>query len=147
MEIFDGKGCFKGVLKIYDQIIDYEYTNPRKKDKRNEYGSFPMKLGYSQGRESESNLESSAWKKINDKVSTEYGGLYIYRDNFRVLPYGRTDFDFLGFEKRRALRASSAYFSHRRMFGYLALTRKENDKLKDKSSREGLINNASICRL
>jgi hypothetical protein len=142
--IFDGKGCFKGVLKIYDQIIDYEYTNPRKKDKRNEYGSFPMKLGYSQGRESESNLESSAWKKINDKV-TEYGGLYIYRDNFRVLPYGRTDFDFLGFEKRRALRASSAYFSHRRMFGYLALTRKENDKLKDKSSREGLINNPAYA--
>lgn len=141
---FDGKGSFKGKLKIYDQTIDYEYTNPRKKDRRNEYGSFPIKLGYSQGRESESNLESSAWKKINDKV-TEYGGLYIYRDNFRVLPYGRTDFDFLGFEKRRALRASSAYFSHRRMFGYLALTRDKNEKLKDKSSREGLINNPAYA--
>lgn len=141
---FDGKGSFKGKLKIYDQTIDYKYTNPRKKDKRNEYGSFPIRLGYSQGRESESNLESSAWKKINDKV-TEYGGLYIYRDNFRVLPYGRTDFDFLGFEKRRALRASSAYFSHRRMFGYLALTRDKNEKLKDKSSREGLINNPAYA--
>lgn len=142
--VFDGKGSFIGKLKIYDLTIDYKYTNPRKKDKRNEYGSFPIKLGYSQGKESESNLETNAWKKINDKV-TEYGGLYIYRDNFRVLPYGRTDFDFLGFEKRRALRASTAYFSHRRMFGYLALTRRENEKLKDKSSREGLINNPAYA--
>lgn len=139
---FDGKGSFIGTLKIYDDLINFNYTNPRKKDKRNEYGEFPMKLGYSQGYESESKLESNAWKKINDKVS-EYGGLYIYRDNFRVLPYGRTDFDFLGFEKRRAKRAGSAYFSHRRMFGYIGLKRETNKNLKDKSSREGLINNPS----
>lgn len=137
---FDGKGSFTGKLKIYDQEIDYNYTNPRKRDKRNEYGRLPIKLGYSQGNQSESKLEPDVWKQINKKVS-EYGGLYIYRDNFRVLPYGRTDFDFLGFEKRRANRAGAFYFSHRRMFGYLALTRAENEKLKDKSSREGLINN------
>ena len=107
----------------------------------NFYGSFPIKLGVSQGRESESKLESNAFKKISDKVKAN-GGLYIYRDNFRVLPYGRTDFDFLGFEKRRAYRASS-YFSHRRMFGYISLSRDENNKLKDKSSREGLINNSA----
>lgn len=140
--VFDGTGSFNGKIKLYDEFIDYSYTNPRKKDKRNEYGSFPIKLGYSQGYESESKLSPSAWKKINDKVS-EFGGLYIYRDNFRVLPYGRTDFDFLGFEKRRANRAGTYYFSHRRMFGYIDLTRDGNEKLKDKSSREGLINNSS----
>jgi signal transduction histidine kinase len=140
--VFDGKGSFNGKIKLYDEFTDYSYTNPRKKDKRNEYGEFPIKLGYSQGFESESKLNSISWKKINDKVS-EFGGLYIYRDNFRVLPYGRTDFDFLGFEKRRANRAGTYYFSHRRMFGYINLTRDENPKLKDKSSREGLINNSS----
>lgn len=138
---FDGKGSFKGKIKIYDEEIVYHFTNPRKKDIRNEYGKFTIKLGYSQGYESESKLDSNAWNKINAKVS-EYGGLYVYRDNFRVLPYGRTDFDFLGFEKRRAKRIGSFYFSHRRMFGYLAITRGENIYLNDKSSREGLINNA-----
>lgn len=138
---FDGKGSFSGKIKIYDEVIDYNFTNPRKKDIRSEYGKFPIKLGYSQGYESESKLDSNAWNKINAKVS-DYGGLYIYRDNFRVLPYGRTDFDFLGFEKRRAKRIGSFYFSHRRMFGYLAITRNENKNLNDKSSREGLINNA-----
>jgi hypothetical protein len=141
---FDGNGGFKGKLKMYDEEIDYVFKNPRKKDKRHNYGNIPIKLGYSQGNESESQLETNAWKKINDKVSKN-GGLYIYRDNFRVLPYGRTDFDFLGFEKRRAKRAGSYYFSHRRMYGFISITRKGNYKLIDKSSREGLINNAAYA--
>jgi len=139
--IFDGQGSFNGKLTIYDQAIEYFYTNPRKKDTRNNYGSFPIKLGYSQGKQIESKLEEISWKKINEKVD-RYGGLYIYRDNFRVLPYGRANFDFLGFEERRAKRAGTAYFSYRRMFGFIGLTRENNIKLKDKSSREGLINNA-----
>ncbi len=139
---FDGQGSFDGKLKIYDEILSYSYTNPRKKDIRNDYGKFPIKLGYSQGNPSESKLDENSFKKLNDKL-VPYGGLYIYRDNFRVLPYGRTDFDFLEFEKRRAKRAGTSYFSHLRMFGYIGLTREINNKLKDKSSREGLINNAS----
>ena len=138
---FDGNGSFTGKLTIYDELIEYSYTNPRKKDSRSYYGSFPIKLGYSQGVPSESKLEENAFKKINDKVD-RYGGLYIYRDNFRVLPYGRANFDFLGFEERRAKRAATAYFSYRRMFGFIGLSRGNNPKLKDKSSREGLINNA-----
>ncbi|GAB1473402.1 sensor histidine kinase [Bacteroidota bacterium] len=139
---FDGNGSFYGELTIYDETIPYSYTNPRKKDSRSYFGSVPIKLGYCQGLESESKLKGDAYNKISSMVS-EYGGLYIYRDNFRVLPYGRTDFDFLGFERRRALKASEYYFSHRRMFGYLELSRNRNKNLKDKSSREGLINNAA----
>lgn len=139
---FDGEGSFEGTLKIYDEIIKYSYTNPRKKDSRTNYGSYPIKLGYSQGNASDSKLDENAFKKINDKVS-RYGGLYLYRDNFRVLPYGRADFDFLGFEERRAKRIGTWYFSYRRMLGYIGLTRESNSKLKDKSSREGLINNAA----
>ncbi len=140
--VFDGKGSFNGKLKFYDEEINYSYTNPRKKDKRNFYGSFPIKIGISQGLENESKLQANAWKRISDKVRAN-GGLYIYRDNFRVLPYGRTEFDFLDFEKRRSKRATTYYFSHRRMFGYIAISRKINHKLNDKSSREGLINNTA----
>lgn len=140
--IFDGNGKFVGKLRIYDEVIDYEYINPRKKDKRNFYGKFSIKLGYSQGEEKSSKLDDISFRKIKDKV-TKYGGLYIYRDNFRVLPYGREDYDFLNFDKRRSLRAGTYYFSYRRMFGYIGLSRNKNPKLKDKSSREGLINNAA----
>ncbi len=140
--IFDGNGGFEGQLNIYgEEPIKYSYTNPRKKDLRSVYGSFRIKLGYSMGNTVDSYIETAPQKKIKNKV-TNYGGLYIYRDGFRVLPYGRTEYDFLEFEKRRALRAGSYFFSHRRMFGYIELRRNENENLKDKSSREGLINNA-----
>ncbi|WP_330747148.1 ATP-binding protein [Chryseobacterium sp. CP-77] len=138
---FDGNGNFVGTIRIFDEIIDYTYTNPRKKDKRFYYGNIPIELGYSQGEEKSSILSEVQFNKISNKVK-EYGGLYVFRDDFRVLPYGRENADFLNFELRRSKRAGTYYFSYRRMFGYLDLTRERNPNLKDKSSREGLINNA-----
>jgi Histidine kinase-, DNA gyrase B-, and HSP90-like ATPase. len=139
--LFDGYGSFNGKVRIFDQSIDYTYTNPRKKDKRSFYGKIPIELGYSQGVEKSSALSEVQFEKISAKVS-EYGGLYVFRDDFRVLPYGRENADFLNFEARRSKRAGTWYFSYRRMFGYLELTRENNPELKDKSSREGLINNS-----
>ncbi len=138
---FDGNGSFNGTIRIFDKTIDYTYTNPRKKDKRSFYGNIPIELGYSQGEEKSSNLSEVQFDRISNKVK-EYGGLYVFRDDFRVLPYGRENADFLNFELRRSKRAGTYYFSYRRMFGYLDLTRERNPDLKDKSSREGLINNA-----
>lgn len=138
---FDGNGTFQGQIRIYDQLISYTYTNPRKKDIRSYYGEISIELGYSQGEEKSSTLTESQFYILSNKVR-EYGGLYIFRDDFRVLPYGRENADFLGFEERRSKRAGTYYFSYRRMYGYLDLTRERNEHLKDKSSREGLINNA-----
>lgn len=138
---FDGDGSFGGKIRIYDEVIPYSYTNPRKRDKKGFYGKIPIKLGYSQGEEKSSQLDENSFKKLRDKI-TSYGGLYIYRDNFRVLPYGRENADFLNFEGRRSRRAGTYYFSYRRMYGYLDIARDRNPHLKDKSSREGLINNA-----
>lgn len=137
---FDGKGGFKGQIRIYDQIIDYDYINPRKRNSTSFYGEIPIELGYSQGEEKSSLLTEQQFASLKAKANL-YGGLYIYRDEFRVLPYGRHNADFLNFEQRRSRRAGTYYFSYRRMFGYLGLEREKNSKLIDKSSREGLINN------
>src|SRR5690606_34730073 len=137
---FDGKGAFKGKIRIYDQIIDYDYVNPRKRNSTSFYGEIPIELGYSQGEEKSSLLAEQQCASLKAKANL-YGGLYIYRDEFRVLPYGRHNADFLNFEQRRSRRAGTYYFSYRRMFGYIGLEREENCKLIDKSSREGLINN------
>ena len=138
----DGNGSFTGTLNIYGQTIEYKYTNPRKKDIRSYYGEVPLKIGYSMGNEKDAFHKEEIWNKLNKKVNA-YGGIYIYRDGFRVLPYGRIDADFLGLEERRNKRIGSYFFSYRRMFGYLELSRERNYLLKDKSSREGLINNAA----
>lgn len=136
----DGLGNFEGEIKIYDKIIEYKKDNPRKKDYRINYGEIPLKIGYSQGDPKDSKLDELSYKKINDKVK-KLGGLYIYRDDFRVLPYGRPNADFLNIEERRNIRIGTYFFSYRRMFGYIDISRKFNENLKDKSSREGFINN------
>ena len=118
----DGKGNFNGELTIYDKKIKYDFNNHREKNNRAFYGNIPIKLGYSMGKEEESKLKDNLWNKINDKVSN-YGGIYLYRDNFRVLPYGRANLDFLGIEERRTKRISTYFFSYRRLFGYIELSR------------------------
>ncbi|WP_412476934.1 ATP-binding protein [Flavobacterium sp. TBRC 19031] len=138
---FDGEGSFNGKIRIYNEEIEYTYTNPRKKDKRTFYGRVPIELGYSQGEIRSSLLTESQFDYLRKKVN-EYGALYVFRDDFRVLPYGRENADFLKFEYRRSKRAGTYYFSYRRMYGYIDLTRERNPNLKDKSSREGLINNS-----
>jgi hypothetical protein len=112
-----------------------------RKDYRNFMESFPIKLGYSLGREISSKLDEESFEKLVKKLKIMVDYIFI-RDNFRVLPYGRENADFLRFEERRSKRAGTGFFSYRRMFGYLGLSRNENPNLKDKSSREGLINNA-----
>lgn len=139
--VLNGEGEFNGTIKIYDETINYSNLNPRRNDSRSHYGSVPIKIGYSQGQEKDSKFEGTAYQKINQKVS-EYGGLYIYRDDFRVLPYGRANADFLNIEERRNVRIGTYFFSYRRMFGYIDISRERNIDLKDKSSREGLINNS-----
>lgn len=138
----DGMGSFNGTIKIYGNTINYSFTNPRKKDSRSNYGAYPIKIGYSMGKEEDAYNKGEAWNRINKKVDS-FGGIYIYRDGFRVLPYGRIDADFLGLEEKRNKRIGTYFFSYRRMFGYLELSRTKNALLKDKSSREGLINNAA----
>jgi len=137
---FDGNGGFSGTIRIYnEEPFKYTYQNPRRRDYRKYYGKIPLKLGYSQGEEQSSILDKETFSNLREKISN-YGGLYLFRDNFRVLPYGRVNADFLEFENRRSKRAGTYYFSYSRMFGYLDITRKGNPALIDKSSREGLIN-------
>lgn len=140
--VFDGNGDFCGTLQLYDEKVDYHYHNPRKKERGSYYGLCGFKLGYSMGNSRDSKLNGEAWDVINKRVGM-YGGLYIYRDGFRVLPYGRGDFDFIGLEQERLSRLGSGVFSYRRIFGYIEITREGNPRLIDKSSREGLTNNAA----
>ncbi len=137
----DGNGTFDLSLKIYGKTIPYSFTSNRKKDIRSNYGQIPLKIGYSMGKDEDSHIKGEAREIIKNKVS-RYGGIYIYRDGFRVLPYGRIDADFIELEESRSKRFGN-FFSYRRMLGYIELSRNLNSSLKDKSSREGLINNAA----
>jgi signal transduction histidine kinase len=136
---FDENGFFEGLVKIYKKTIEHKFKPNRPPEKR-PYGPFDIKIGYMAGEPKETML-SAEEKREYDKRLGRYGGIYIYRDGFRVLPYGRLDQDFLELEERRSRGAGYYFFSIRRMFGFIAISRENNSQLKDKAGREGFINN------
>lgn len=139
---FDELGFFSGELRVFNKRVKYTFR-PNRPPGNTSYGSFKIECGSFEGAQSASILNEEQYSSANEKLKT-FGGLYIYRDDFRVLPYGRTEADFLEFEKRRNLGAGYYFFSHRKMIGYIDITRKGNAELKDKAGREGFIQNKAF---
>ena len=73
------------------------------------------------------------------------GGLYIYRNGIRILPYGNADNDFLRIEERRNLGAAYYFFSARRMFGAIELPLGSSNRLIEKAGREGFRENRATA--
>lgn len=136
---FDEYGMFRGLVKAYEKEFEYQHK-PLKKKNATEYGPFTLKIGFNEGVKRNTTLSSEQWDELDKKFKL-YGGLYLYRDNFRVLPYGRSQYDFLKFEERRSMNAGKYMISHRNMIGFIDIEKALNPMLKDKAGREGLINN------
>lgn len=135
----DESGLFEGTVRVFNQTVTYSFR-PVRLPGKTPYGAFDIELGEMEGASRSSLLGPEEYEAMSTKTE-KFGGLYIYRDKFRVLPYGRTDYDFLKFEERRSKGAGYYFFSHRNMFGYIAISRSGNKDLVDKAGREGLIEN------
>jgi len=97
-------------------------------------------VAYIQGALSDTKLPPDEHALIMNKLD-QLGGLYIYKNDVRILPYGDSDVDFLNIERRRTLGAAYYFFSYRRMFGVIEISRKNNHNLIEKAGREGFIEN------
>ncbi|THD53842.1 hypothetical protein ERD95_05010, partial [Enterobacteriaceae bacterium ML5] len=138
---FDGYGQFKGAVTVFrgepvNHIINWNENYGAK----TQCGGFKIKFSYLQGDASESTVPTQIYTEIKSKLSM-YGGVYLYKDGIRVLPYGKPEFDFLRIEERRTKRASTAFFSYRWMFGAIEIGHDNNSMLIEKAGREGLIEN------
>jgi signal transduction histidine kinase len=71
-------------------------------------------------------------------------GIGIYRDGFRVEPYGRGSDDWLGVKSLRARKQGHAPVSPSKLFGFIELSREKNSKLKDLTNREGIQESAEF---
>ncbi len=136
---FNENGFFEGELRVFDTRFKYSFK-PNRPPGKTPYGPFSIEWGSLEGAERNSTLNPEQFRHINSKLEV-LGGLYIYRDDFRVLPYGRPEVDFLEFEERRSKGAGYYFFSHRRFIGYIDIKREINPTLKDKAGREGFIQN------
>jgi signal transduction histidine kinase len=74
-----------------------------------------------------------------DKIRIKDHRIYLYRDGIRVFPYGNPDDDWLQIDKLRGTERASFFFSNDQVVGWIGISKKENPKLKDKTNREGLI--------
>lgn len=74
-----------------------------------------------------------------DKKIIKAHRIYLYRDGIRVYPYGEPDDDWLRIDQYRGTIAAGYFLSNDQVVGYVNITRKGNPKLKDKTNREGLI--------
>lgn len=134
-------GQFKGLGKIFGKEIGQVVVPWKNSDNSLiSCGPFKIKLAAVQAKHKESIIALDSYNDLKAKTKA-LGGIYIYRDDVRVLPYGGPDVDFFGVEKRRTLRASDYYFSHRNMICYVELTREQNFLLQEKAGREGFIEN------
>lgn len=68
----------------------------------------------------------------------EVAGISIYRDDFRVLPYGERGVDWLSLDARR-IQTPTRYISNNQIIGNIFISADENPGLEDQSNREGII--------
>lgn len=80
-------------------------------------------------------------------VGAEYGGIRIYRDGFRVLPYGEPRDDWLKLAYDTGRRNLLVSANNNNFFGQVELSSDENPLLEETSSREGLIENEAFSEL
>ncbi len=67
-------------------------------------------------------------------------GVKVFRDGFRVLPYGNDDNDWLGMDLERVRRFED-HLSRNQVIAAIEISSKDNPLLLDKTDREGLIDN------
>lgn len=144
---FDSYGQFNGNITIYgEKTFNHTIVWRGNNFRETLCGPFSLNLAYLQGTQKSSRVNSEDYQRIKAK-GDKFGGLYIYRNNIRILPYGNSDYDFLDIEKNRSKRAATYFFSYRRMFGAIEIADRGKSNLVEKAGREGFIENKAYRQL
>jgi signal transduction histidine kinase len=107
------------------------------------------------GQEKDEEIGKYPYKAVNYNIRTnwlnKFGGIKIFRDNFRVRPYGETkssSFDWLDLGKRAlsnpTVTRPGYHVRPQQVYGIVNISRIDNINFEDKSSREGLQENDSF---
>lgn len=142
--VVDEKGVFVGRVKAFGEwlkgeiVLQPESEVPTRANTK--VGPFHIRLGTFNLQAGSSTHPAEVHAALSEKAG-KYSGFLLYRNGLRVMPYGREDNDFFEIEKRRTLHAGRFFWSNRRIFGRVSITRDGNPNLRDKAGREGLIDN------
>jgi signal transduction histidine kinase len=90
-------------------------------------------------------LEGEALARVGPRTEVrawlrEWSGISVYRDGFRVWPYGEPHDDWLRLDQRR-VNNPVVRLSNNQIVGFVEISRDGNPDLRDQTNREGLIHN------
>lgn len=91
----------------------------------------------------EQQLNTSTIKDIRKDLNA-IAGINIYRDDFRVLPYGEPNNDWLRLDIRRVQKPQQR-FSNNNIAGQIEITAEQNPTLTDQTNRQGLDENQALA--
>ena len=135
-----------------NEILKWEKNN-RNETILRKLGGFSFSFYFLKNQTSQK--EDYPYKDVNSKERKEiidkFGGIKIYRDSFRVRPYGDTGNDWLKLGERAAVspagpgqRIGDWKVRPNQIAGLISISRIENSNLVDKSDRGGLQENESF---
>jgi len=92
-------------------------------------------------------ISNTDLRKIQDLTKTA-SGVRLYRNGFRVLPYGEIDNDWTNIDIRRANESGvNAPLNNNNLFGFVEISDPEGKIFEETASREGLIENDAFRQL
>lgn len=83
---------------------------------------------------------------VEDFLSNN-GGIRLYRNGFRVPPYGQSENDWVGLDYASGRRLVLPPFSNNNFFGFVEILDLDGREFQETSSREGLVSNAAYEEL
>ena len=84
--------------------------------------------------------------RIMKTIPKNYGSIFLYKNNFRIFPYGEVDFDAFGLNLRKA-QGYNRYLGHRELLGWINITDSENHFNEVTSRDRGFVTNSYTIEL
>jgi signal transduction histidine kinase len=151
------KGFFETLTKLEKLVEGFKDIDKNKN--LSKIGSFSFTFYFMKrggGQEKDEDIGKYPYKSVNYSNRTswldKFGGIKIFRDNFRVRPYGETkssSFDWLDLGKRALSNPTVTRPGYRvkpqQVYGIVNISRIDNINFEDKSSREGLQENDAFA--
>jgi signal transduction histidine kinase len=108
----------------------------------------PLRCGPVRARIFAFDLETEALASIGPRIEVrawlrEWSGVSVYRDGFRVWPYGEPHDDWLRLDQRR-VNNPVVRLSNNQVVGFVEISRDLNPELRDQTNREGLLHNEAF---
>ncbi|MDI1265615.1 MAG: ATP-binding protein, partial [bacterium] len=151
---FDARGAFKGTMQIQraGQAPREIKLNVPVQPEEDPCGAVGVRLFiFDRDAESlKSHMQKAGFGQMSAKEARDIldrtSGVAIYREGFRIRPYGDAQTDWLTLDRRR-VQTPTRHIGHNQISGYVTVEGSVESGLEERSSREGLEENGAFQRL